>query len=244
MVEVQALAGYMECGGIQGNNLRTLEEVDCITRGGRDLFLWGLDGNVPPEAWNDVMVGKQTWLEFMNAELITVQNSAFTCRGQQGTTGGSNIDYFIVSRGLVPLIRFCGAVFNAPWGPHFGLTLKLFAKPSEVLIRTLIQPTLPRGVIAMRKPKPQIKKENVECKIARREAKEKDTDIEMAKQAENAERWGRIFLETPLEATAFDAKEPLQKSMIEYAEQMGIPTEGNALTDNMARWGKTLSAYV
>ena len=88
------------------------------------------------------------------------------------------------------------------------------------------------------------KEENVECKSARREAKEKDTDIEMAKQAENAERWGRIFLETPLEATAFDAKEPLQKSMIEYAEQMGIPTEGNALTDNMARWGKTLSAYV
>ena len=45
-VEIQGLAGYLECGGLKGNNLRTLDEVDCITRGGRDLFFWGLDGNV------------------------------------------------------------------------------------------------------------------------------------------------------------------------------------------------------
>ena len=48
-VEVQALAGYLQCGGIQGENLQTLAEVDGITRGGRDLFFWGLDANVNPE---------------------------------------------------------------------------------------------------------------------------------------------------------------------------------------------------
>ena len=59
-VEVQALADYLQCGGIKGDNLQTLAEVDCITRGGRDLFIWGLDGNVPPEAWQEVMVGDKT----------------------------------------------------------------------------------------------------------------------------------------------------------------------------------------
>ena len=66
----------------------------------------------------------------------------------------------------------------------------------------------------------------------------------MAKQAENAELWGKTFLDTPLEATTFDKEEPLQKSMLDFAEQMGIPTEGNALTDNLTRWGRTLSSYI
>ena len=89
-----------------------------------------------------------------------------------------------------------------------------------------------------------MKKEAIQCNIARREAKGKDVDIEMAKQAENAELLRNMFLVTPLEATTFEKKEPVQKSMVDFAEQMGIPTEGNALTDNFARWGKTLSSYV
>ena len=97
-----------------------LNQVDLITRGGRDLFFWGLDGNVPPSAWKDLMVGDQTWLDSMNAELLTVGNSTFTCRGKLGETGGSNIDYFIISKKLVPLVRLLVAVFDVPWGHISG----------------------------------------------------------------------------------------------------------------------------
>ena len=85
--------------------MRTLTQVDLITRGGRDLFLWGLDANVPPAAWNELTVGKRTWLDVMNAEIVTVSNSSFTCRGKLGTEGGSNIDYFIMSKQMVPLVK-------------------------------------------------------------------------------------------------------------------------------------------
>ena len=46
--EAQALSGYLECGGLKGSNLQTLEAVDHITRGGRDRFFWALDANVTP----------------------------------------------------------------------------------------------------------------------------------------------------------------------------------------------------
>ena len=135
MVEVQAMAGYLQCGGLKGDNLRTLTQVDLIMRGGRDLFFWGLDGNVPPGDWMNLMIGDKNWLDFMNAEILTVGNSNFTCRGKEGTTGGSMIDYFIISKNLVPLVRQLVAVFDVPWGPHFGLSLTLNARPSEVLQR-------------------------------------------------------------------------------------------------------------
>ena len=48
MVEVQALAGYLQCGGLKGDNLRTLTQVDLITRGGRDLFFLGPRWERPP----------------------------------------------------------------------------------------------------------------------------------------------------------------------------------------------------
>ena len=92
MVEMQALAGYMECGGLKGRNLQTLTQVDHMTRGGRDLFVWGLDANVEPDEWDTIKVGEKTWLEHMDAEIVTVSNSKFTCRGKQGQEGGSNID--------------------------------------------------------------------------------------------------------------------------------------------------------
>ena len=68
------------------------------------------------------------------------------------------IDYFILSKKLVPLIRYVGAVFDTPWGPHFGLSLTLNAKPTEIFQRILIKPSMPKGAIEMQKPKPLKKK--------------------------------------------------------------------------------------
>ena len=44
---------------MKGENLHVLAEVDGITRGGRDMFVWGLDCNVTPEAWQEIMVGEK-----------------------------------------------------------------------------------------------------------------------------------------------------------------------------------------
>ena len=96
--EVQALAADLEGGGLKGNNLRTLEAIDHLTRGGKYLFFCGLDGNVEPEAWDSRMAGDQTWLDKHDAEIITVENSKFTCKGKSCTEGGNNIDDFIISK--------------------------------------------------------------------------------------------------------------------------------------------------
>ena len=65
--EAQALSGYLECGGLKGSNLQTLEAVDHITRGGRDRFFWALDGNVTPEVFRAHMAGDKSWLDKMDA---------------------------------------------------------------------------------------------------------------------------------------------------------------------------------
>ena len=144
-VEVQALAGYIEGGGLKGNNLRTLEHVDHQTRGGADLFIWALDANITPSPWEDYKADGEsvTWLDKMKAEIVTVTNSSFTCMAGKGAKGGTLIDYFIISKALLPLIKWILAVMDAPWSPHFGLELGLNAKPSEILLRILVKPAMP-----------------------------------------------------------------------------------------------------
>ena len=53
-----------------------------------------------------------------------------------------------------------------------------------------------------------------------------------------------IFENTPVCETQFSKDDPLQLAMVQFAETMGIPSEGNALTGNFAKWGHTLSDYI
>ena len=48
--EIIALSGYLEGGGLRGINVNTINYVDQITRGGKDLFMWALDAKLtlPP----------------------------------------------------------------------------------------------------------------------------------------------------------------------------------------------------
>ena len=70
------------------------------------------------------MAGDKSWLDKMDAELVTVQNSEFTCRGKKGNSGGSMIDYFIISKSLIPLVLQVLAVMDAPWGGSLWNILK------------------------------------------------------------------------------------------------------------------------
>ena len=124
-VEIQCLAGYIEGGSLRGSNLKTTDAVEHLTRGGRDLSIWCLGANVLPAVWDEFMVGDKTWLDQMNCEIIQASNSTFACQSGKGIEGGRMIDYVIISKALLPLIRSLHAVMNAPWGPHFGLALSL-----------------------------------------------------------------------------------------------------------------------
>ena len=121
------------------------------------------------------------------------------------------IDYFIISKKLVPFVRYICAVFETPWGPHFGLTLH--AKPSEILQRILIKPSMPKGAIEMQKPKPLKKKPFIESKVERQKNRCEEAAKEMQEQQGNREQWENIFVNTPLVETNFSTRDPLQNSM-------------------------------
>ena len=91
-VEILALAGYLERGlGFGGSNAIFLTDLDFITRGGKVPFILGLDANEPPESWNQIAWGETTFLEHIQAEIVTVTNSNFTCVAGNAANGGSTI---------------------------------------------------------------------------------------------------------------------------------------------------------
>ena len=141
-VEVLMLSAYLEGDSFEGRNLDTLTDIDHWTRGGRDPFILALDANRDPTAWDTFMVGDKTWLAQMNAEIVTVTNSEFTCVAGKSSKGGSMIDYFIMSRPLVALIVHALAVKDVPWGTHYGIDLRLQAIPQNFFYRCLVKPPL------------------------------------------------------------------------------------------------------
>ena len=52
----------------------------------------------------------------------------FTCSPGEGRV----LDYFVVSKGLLPALHRITSSDATPWGPHLGLTLEIRAKPREV----------------------------------------------------------------------------------------------------------------
>ena len=90
-IEILTLAGYLECGiGFAGANYVFLTDLDYVTRGGKVPFILGMDANAPPNAWDAIWWGDKKFLDHLNAEIVTVRNSAITCTGAQNEEGGSN----------------------------------------------------------------------------------------------------------------------------------------------------------
>ena len=71
------------------------------------------------------MWGTTPLLDHFNAEIITAENSNFTCIGDNNEQGGTNIDYFIISRALLAAVRSILVDTNVPWAPHYGIALRL-----------------------------------------------------------------------------------------------------------------------
>ena len=149
--------------------MRTLDHVDHQTRGGKDLFIWALDANIDSAQWEDHKAdGDDTsWLDRMQAEIVVVTNSSFTCMAGKDAKGGSMIDYFIIPKPLLPLTKTILAIMDAPWGPHFGIELVLNATPSEILLRVLVKPSLPPNVLELLNTEVKAKRSDTKHKVAK-----------------------------------------------------------------------------
>ena len=77
-----------------------------------------------------------TWLDDVKADVVQA-NLDFTCTA--GT--GRHIDFFVVSRCLLPAVISAERDELAQWKPHIGIALVLSARPKQALIRTLLSPS-------------------------------------------------------------------------------------------------------
>ena len=76
------LAGYLESGlGFSGSNHTFLMDLDYVTRGGKMPFILGIDANEEPSAWSGVGWGGNSFLEHLDAEIVTARNRKITCTG-------------------------------------------------------------------------------------------------------------------------------------------------------------------
>jgi hypothetical protein len=135
-VAIMVGCGYFDCAlGLKGANQAMLSAIDNLTRGGTVPFIWAIDANVPPAAWDDDC---SNWKAKLKAEIIH-PDVKVTCRNPHSEDGGSLIDYFLVSRSVVPLIEACTLETDVPWYPHYGVRLKLRPHPDRVFVRTLVK---------------------------------------------------------------------------------------------------------
>ena len=110
-VELRTLAAYLESeSGFSKANQKVLRDIDFLSRGGRIPIICGVDANENNEAWDEVMWGDRRFLDHIDCEILEVTTRLFTCRGKTNEVGGSNIDYFIVSR------CFLGTVASTQFG--------------------------------------------------------------------------------------------------------------------------------
>ena len=118
------------------------------------------------------------------------------------------IDDVIISKALLHLVVRLSAVMDAPWGPHFGLSLTFNAKPNDVSIRVLVQPTLPSNVVAMIDPKFKGKKAEIKDNISRHEARDAEVAKEILVQSDSAELWCGSFVAASWHDTKLDTDDP------------------------------------
>ena len=140
-VKQMCLTGYLHGGiGFSGDNVKTLNDMDHITRGGACPFLCGIDGNTLHTEWANFTWGLQDWLEHMKAEIVIPSNSKITCKGAKNSEGGRMIDYFIVSKCLLGIITWCEVDLTVPCPPNFGLRILLNAEIAKLLFEQLCRP--------------------------------------------------------------------------------------------------------
>ncbi len=132
--DIHVLVAYFDChDGLGGRNAALLQRVEYRTGRGNDLFLLAADFNCPPDVLQD-KAGE--WLKRNKAVIARPHNLPITCRAGEN---GSLIDYFIVSESLVGCVTNVWTDATTPWGPHYGVWMRLHGRSSEIVARTLVK---------------------------------------------------------------------------------------------------------
>ena len=101
-IEILCISGYLICDlGFAGANHDFTIELEFVTRGGKQPFILALDANSTPTKWDDRLWGEEKFLDHIDAEIVVVQDSKFTCTGAKHMDGGNMFDYFIISKILL-----------------------------------------------------------------------------------------------------------------------------------------------
>ncbi len=116
-----------------GENAALLQRIEYRTGKGNDLFVLAADFNSSPETFQEKA---GDWLRRNKAVIARPYNLPITCRSGQN---GAMIDYFIVSELLAGWITNIWTDATTPWGPHYGVWLRLHGRPSEIVARTLVK---------------------------------------------------------------------------------------------------------
>ena len=111
--------------GLVEDNFVILEQIYLLVSILNLPFVLHADFNFTPDILRD-----SGWLSKMAAQLVVPEGPTSTCSSRI-------IQYFVISNSIFPLVHSLKIDYMVPWGPHFGLVLRLKAKP--LAVRGLVQ---------------------------------------------------------------------------------------------------------
>ena len=168
-------------------------------------------------------------------------NLNHTCRAAEGHAG-SLIDYFMVSLSVRPLIGTCEVVLDTPWGPHYGVMLKISTDVNKVLVWDVTQPHRTKDSFARKAEQAQLDEEEANRATARRPAGMRVEDEVHGDPAV----WNAVAATSSSEAaesTCTARQSQARGACTEFSEHAGIAKVANQIGQAFEAWGRTSNAY-
>ena len=105
---------YLKDGiGVTGYNWLVLQPLFDLVQVVGLPFVAGGDWQTTPQ-----LLDESGWPDRMQATVVPPQGADSTC---SGTGGGRVIDFFVVSRAVMPMVQQCVVDEDVPFGPHLGV---------------------------------------------------------------------------------------------------------------------------
>ena len=111
--------------------MRNLQQLKTFLETTGLPFVLGGDWNMTTDTLRTCSI-----LDELKADIITATDLNITCTSGRGRT----LDYWVVSRCLVPLVASSVRDPQASWNPHIGLKLTISARPRTVHVVEIVKP--------------------------------------------------------------------------------------------------------
>ena len=118
---------YLDKGiGPTGRNLIKLAELQTFLLKTSRHFVILADWNFEPH-----QLAELDWLSSIQGEIIMLSELQITC----SSGSGRMLDFAVISKGFVPIVRGFRGDLTTPWKPHTSICLDIAAKPRSVMAR-------------------------------------------------------------------------------------------------------------